>query len=245
MQACFLTIAAADNSGGAGIQQDLRVAEKLGFWGLSAITGLTVQDFDGLDKIHPTNPQILKAQIEKCFRSFDVNSVKIGAICSNENLQIIVKLLKKYQPKIIVLDTVFAPTNGDNFIKNIELFKNELMPLSTFITPNKDELEKIANQKIYTFEEAVKIGKNIVQKYDSSIYLTGGHFAERKEALITKNKTQIFQKEKWSYQYKHGTGCAFSSAFTCFLTTEINSEVASQKASKLVEKLYKKFNSSK
>ncbi len=245
MQEYFLTIAAADNSGGAGIQQDLRVAETLDFWGLSAITGLTTQDFTGLENIYPIDSKILEKQIDKCFCSFKIDTVKIGAICSNENLQVIAKMLKKHRPKIIVLDTVFAPTNGQNFIGNIELFKDELIPFSTFITPNKDELEKITNQKINNFDEAVKIGKNIVQKYKSSIYLTGGHFVNRKEALITRNKTQIFQKEKWNYQYKHGTGCAFSSAFACCLTTEIDSEIASQKASKLVEKLYRKFNLSK
>jgi hydroxymethylpyrimidine/phosphomethylpyrimidine kinase len=32
----FLTIAASDNSGGAGIQQDCKVAHELGYWALSA-----------------------------------------------------------------------------------------------------------------------------------------------------------------------------------------------------------------
>ncbi|MCD6440237.1 MAG: bifunctional hydroxymethylpyrimidine kinase/phosphomethylpyrimidine kinase, partial [Candidatus Marinimicrobia bacterium] len=48
----FLTIAASDNSGGAGIQQDLKIASLFGFWGLSAITGLTVQDFSGVDSVY-------------------------------------------------------------------------------------------------------------------------------------------------------------------------------------------------
>ena len=61
----MMSIAASDNSGGAGIQQDLKVAERLGFWGLSTLTGVTVQDFAGLDLIYPLELDVIKQQFIK------------------------------------------------------------------------------------------------------------------------------------------------------------------------------------
>jgi len=56
----FLTIAASDNSGGAGIQQDIKVAHDLGYWVLSAITGITVQDSKNVFDIEAAPPLSFK-----------------------------------------------------------------------------------------------------------------------------------------------------------------------------------------
>lgn len=85
----FLTIAASDNSGGAGIQQDLKVAEELGFWGLSAITGITIQNFEKLTSTYPIPSEIVSGQIEMNINFFQINCVKIGAICSEDNIMTI------------------------------------------------------------------------------------------------------------------------------------------------------------
>ncbi len=240
----FLTIAASDNSGGAGIQQDLKVAEDMGYWGLSAITGITVQDFDKVSRIYPVSSEVLTEQIEKCIKSFDASAVKIGAVCSDENIIAISGLIKKYKLKNIVLDTVFSPTRGSAFIgkKSIELFRNKLLPVVRIITPNKNELSLLSGKKMNTLKDCIVAAKELSLRYNCDIYITGGHFDGKiiTEALVQKNKVTLFAKERLNLKYSHGTGCAFSSALSCLINDNPVKD-SCEKASEYVSKLYKNF----
>jgi len=241
----FLTIAASDNSGGAGIQQDLKVAEQLGFWGLSAITGITIQNFDKLESIYPVPPEILSGQIEMNINSFPINCIKIGAVCSEENIHAISAILAKNKLKNIVLDPVFAPTHGKEFIKSmsVKLFREQLLPNANIVTPNKNELSLIAEKEVLNFESGIDISKKITNQYGCNVYLKGGHFESKsiKEALITPDEVSLFEKERLNLKYSHGTGCTFSTALSCFLGQGLELKNACIKASDYVSNKYKEL----
>lgn len=118
----FLTIAASDNSGGAGTRQDIKVAHELGYWVLSAITGITVQNYKKVFDIEAVPSSLLKSQIEQCFLSCPVKTVKIVAICSIENLLVIVDCLKQFPQKHIILDPVLFSTGGVPFLDKSSLY---------------------------------------------------------------------------------------------------------------------------
>lgn len=242
----ILTIAASDNSGGAGIQQDLKIAQEIGFWGLSAITGITVQNFEKLQSIHPSPPKVLQDQIEMNLNSFQIECVKIGAICSEDNIKVISSILTKNKLINVVLDTVFAPSKGKEFFrkKSIKLFKEELLPLVHIITPNKNELSLLAETEISDFDKGLEASKKIIKQFDCNIYLKGGHFTGNsiREALITKDEISFFEKERLNLKYSHGTGCTFSTALSCFLGDGINLKEACIKASEYVSIKYKNLN---
>jgi hydroxymethylpyrimidine kinase/phosphomethylpyrimidine kinase len=217
----FLTIAASDNSGGAGIQKDLRVAHDLGYQGLSAVTGITVQDFSTVFQFEAVNPNLLKAQIECCLRSFPVKAIKIGAICSNGNLLVIADCLKQNTHPHIILDPVLASTSGASFLgkESLKLLTTKLLPLTELITPNKNEFEILTDKKFETIEEAIEIAKVKCEAWGTSILLKGGHFDDSKikEALITKSGTFLFERARKKFKNGHGTGCTLSSALACYL----------------------------
>ncbi|MCK4957553.1 MAG: hydroxymethylpyrimidine/phosphomethylpyrimidine kinase [Candidatus Cloacimonetes bacterium] len=242
----FMTIAASDNSGGAGIQQDLKIAEKLEWWGLSAITGITVQNFQKLDHIYPVEPTVLKQQIEKCFDSFPVKAVKIGAICSQENLNTIVSCLHKYKPKIVVADAVFAPTRGKGFLdeEGIRDFREKLLPLVTIIKPNKGELELLCGSEFPDFDSAIEGAKELSCEYGCAIFLSGGHFEgdNVREAIIDNIFITILEKKRHNWKYSHGTGCALTTALACSLHEEITLAEASRQASAFVSDYYNEIN---
>jgi hydroxymethylpyrimidine/phosphomethylpyrimidine kinase len=241
----FLTIAASDNSGGAGIQQDLKIAEDLGFWGLSAITGITIQNFTELESIYPIPSEILIKQIEKNINSFHISCVKIGAICSPENIKAISTILRKNKLNNIVLDPVFAPSKGLNFInpESVKFFREELMPVVNIITPNKNELSSLAEHKLLSFDEGIEISQNMVRKYGCNIYLKGGHFEGKtiKEAFISNDEVSLFEKKRLALNYSHGTGCTFSSALSCYLGKGMALKEACTKASEYVSSKYSKL----
>jgi len=222
----FLTIAASDNSGGAGIQQDIKVAHELGYWPLSAITGITVQNFKHVFDVQALPPAMLKSQIEQCFLSFPVKVVKIGAICSNYNLLVIASCLKQFPQKHVILDPVLSSTGGVPFLDkpSLNVLQEALFPLTELITPNKPEFELLTNHKINSIDEAIEIATEKCKEWDTSILLKGGHFNETliKEALITKTDVYRFEKKRETFSYSHGTGCTLSSALACYIGRNIS-----------------------
>ena len=222
----FLTIAASDNSGGAGIQQDIKVAHDLGYWALSAITGITVQNFKKVFEIEAVKPYLLQSQIEQCLMSFPVQAIKIGAICNIENLKVIAGCLKNYSAIHVVLDTVLFSTSGKAFLDTSALntLKEILFPLTEIVTPNKQEFEILTNRNINNIDEAIEIAKDKCLEWDTSILLKGGHFNDVmiKEALITKVHVSKFERKRNDFIYQHGTGCTISTALACFIGKNIS-----------------------
>lgn len=228
----FLTIAALDSSGGAGIQQDTKVADRLGFWSLSAVTGITTQTFAGLLEIQPTESGFFARQLQTNLASFSVDCVKIGAICSLDILKIIVKALQEYKIKIIVWDPVFSPTNGSKFLdmQGIEFAREHLLPLVDLVTPNLQEFELL-------------FPKKLPQK---NVFLSGGHvdISENEifEKLYLKGKVYDFRKKRRLWKYSHGTGCAFSTAVSCYLANGMDYPQAVQASTKFISNYFDNIN---
>jgi len=217
----FLTIAASDNSGGAGIQQDIKVAHDLGYWALSAISGITVQNFKEVFEIEAVKPSLLQSQIEQCLMSFPVQAIKIGVIGNINCIKIIASCLEKYSAKNVVLDPVLFSTSGKTFLNPsaLNVLKKTLFPLTVLVTPNKPEFEILTKRNINNIDEAIEIAKDKCLEWETSILIKGGHFNDPMitEALITNTHVSKFQRERKNYNYQHGTGCTLSSALACYL----------------------------
>jgi hydroxymethylpyrimidine/phosphomethylpyrimidine kinase len=241
----FLTIAASDNSGGAGIQQDLKIASLFGFWGLSAITGLTVQDFSGVDSVSPVRAEVLREQIEKCFGNFDVTTVKIGAICSAGNMEMISDCLEKYSPKNVVLDTVFASSSGKIFLNrdDIDILWERILPLVTIVKPNRFELELISGRKLEDINMAKEIANDLSCQYNCAFYISGGHFSgdQINEILIEKDTVYQVNKNRKKWSYTHGTGCTLTSAIACYLGQGNSLAISCKLATEFVTEFYDKI----
>lgn len=154
-------------------------------------------------------------------------------------------ILKNSKLKNLVLDPVFAPSHGKEFINSnsIKLFREELLPLVNIVTPNKNELSLLAEKEILNFEEGIEASKKMVNRFGCNIYLKGGHFKGNsiKEALITNSDILFFEKKMLHLKYSHGTGCAFSTALSCYLGDGLDTNEACIKASEYVSKKYQRL----
>lgn len=238
----FLTIAASDSSGGAGIQQDSKVAHDLGYWALSALTGITSQNFKEVFAVEPVNSELLRFQIEQSFLSFPVRTVKIGAICSKENLLVICNCLKQFPKMHVVLDPVLSSTSGKPLFdhSSLHLLIEKLFPLCELITPNKQEFEILSACEINTLEEGIEIAKEKSKEWGTAILLKGGHFTDDKikEALVNKTEVYCFEKNRKIFEYEHGTGCTLSTAISCFLGENESAINACRLASDYIDEYY-------
>ena len=239
----FLSIAATDTTGEAGIIKDCKVADSLGFNTLSAITAITTQNDESLLEIYPVQRAILSEQLQVC-STFKVDCIKIGALGNLENGLIVAEYLKLFPDALIVWDPVFSPTRGKPFIthNDINELTGVLLPLIDMVTPNFNELLKILDRDEHNITGWQRQTQQTAEKYNVTFYVTGGHTPARKnnieEYLISKDLVQSFERERIPLRYHHGTGCTFSTALACLMAEENDLITALKCSSAFIDNLY-------
>ncbi|MCX7697055.1 MAG: hydroxymethylpyrimidine/phosphomethylpyrimidine kinase [Bacteroidales bacterium] len=246
----FVSIAASDTSTGAGIQQDNRIAESLGFHALNIITAITSQSFNKVYEVFSLNDRLLVSQVNVIIENFHPLEVcKVGVLTSKEHIECISNLFSQNIFSIKVVDPVFRSSSGWQFLdlSLIPVFKEKILPFTTFLTPNKFEVECLCNKSLSSLSEAVEEAMQLHKKYHCGIYLKGGHFDSEDdqitEALIFDNQIELIRKKKENFVYMHGTGCAFSTAFACFLALYKDPILSATKATEWVSHFFKEINS--
>lgn len=210
-----LTIAGSDSSGGAGIQADIKTMTMNGIYAMSAITALTAQNTIGVRAIQESTPEFLKEQIDAIFEDIYPNAVKIGMVASSELIRIIANRLKYYKAKNIVVDPVMVATSGSSLIKNnaVQTLVDELLPISTLVTPNIPEAEVLSGLTIKTKEDMIIAAKQIADNYYCAVLLKGGHtVGNANDLFYSKDKLIWFEGKRIDNPNTHGTGCTLSSA---------------------------------
>ena len=215
-----LTIAGSDCSGGAGIQADLKTMTMNGVYAMSAITALTAQNTTGVRAIQESTPDFLKQQIDAVFEDIYPDAVKIGMVSSVELIRVIAERLRHYRAKNVVVDPVMVATSGSALMKNdaVQTLIEELLPVSTLVTPNIPEAQVLSDLTIETKENMVTAAKQIGDNYHCAVLLKGGHSINDANDLLYANGDVIwFAGKRIDNPNTHGTGCTLSSAIAANL----------------------------
>ena len=210
-----LTIAGSDCSGGAGIQADIKTMTMNGVYAMSAVTALTAQNTTGVRAIQEATPDFLKQQIDAVFEDIRPDAVKIGMVSSGELIRVIADRLRHYGAKNVVIDPVMAATSGSALMKNdaVQTLVEELLPVSTLVTPNIPEARVLSGLTIETKEDMVAAAKQIGDSYHCAVLLKGGHSINDANDLLWANGEAVwFEGRRISNPNTHGTGCTLSSA---------------------------------
>ena len=210
-----LTIAGSDCSGGAGIQADLKTMTMNGVYAMSAITALTAQNTTGVRAIQESTPDFLKPQLDAIFEDIYPNAVKIGMVASSELIHVIADRLRHYEAKNIVVDPVMVATSGSALMKNdaVQTLIEELLPISTLVTPNIPEAQVLSGLNIETKEDMIVAAKHIGDNYHCAVLLKGGHsINDANDLLYANGELHWFEGKRIDNPNTHGTGCTLSSA---------------------------------
>ena len=210
-----LTIAGSDCSGGAGIQADLKTMTMNGVYAMSAITALTAQNTTGVRAIQESTPDFLKQQIDAVFEDIYPDAVKIGMVASSELIRVIADRLRYYDAKNVVIDPVMVATSGSALMKNdaVQTLIEELLPVSTLVTPNIPEAQVLSGVTIETKEDMVTAAKQIGDSHHCAVLLKGGHSINDANDLLYANGELVwFEGKRINNPNTHGTGCTLSSA---------------------------------
>ena len=210
-----LTIAGSDCSGGAGIQADLKTMTMNGVYAMSAITALTAQNTMGVKAIQESTPEFLKQQLDSIFEDIYPDAIKIGMVSSSELIRVIADRLKCYNAKNIVVDPVMVATSGSSLMENtaVKTLVEELLPISSLVTPNIPEAMVLTGLTIETKEDMIVAAKKIGDDYHCAVLLKGGHsINDANDLLYVDGEFTWFSGKRIDNPNTHGTGCTLSSA---------------------------------
>src|SRR5258707_3897245 len=114
-----LTIAGSDNSGGAGIQADLKTFTTLGVYGATAVTCVVAEHPGRVLNITPIPPGRVADQIRLVLEVFPVAAIKTGMLYSAE---VIAAVTEAIRPALdsgapLIVDPVMVASSGKVLLK--------------------------------------------------------------------------------------------------------------------------------
>ena len=231
-----MSIAASDPSGGAGIEQDLKVFAGHKLFGMSAITGITIQGPGGIQKIIPTPPDDFRRILKIFATELKPDAVKLGALVSSSHLRLARKFLEQTRAPA-VLDPVLVSSTGFRLLEK-SAFKEifSLFPLVDLITPNLPEAEMLTDMRHQTRKELTLLIEKLLDRGARAVLLKGGHLPSAlMDILWADGRMRIFRKRRLRGKF-HGTGCALSSAIASNLARGLDLEKSIAKAEAYIEK---------
>ncbi|MGC8849605.1 MAG: bifunctional hydroxymethylpyrimidine kinase/phosphomethylpyrimidine kinase, partial [Candidatus Bathyarchaeia archaeon] len=217
-----LAIAGSDSGGGAGIQADLKTLAALGVYGATALTAVTAQNTIGVSAIQDVEPKVVRVQIRAVLDDIGVDAVKTGMLHTSEIIEAVSEELTEVKSPIVV-DPVMVAKSGAPLLEEraVETLKDALIPLSTVVTPNIPEAERISGiDRIRSIEDAERAAEAISDLGAKAVVVKGGHLSTPGKAvdiLYFDGRFRLFEGERFEAETTHGTGCSFASAIAAEL----------------------------
>ena len=147
------------------------------------------------------------------------------------SIKTIAACLRKYKPKIIVLDPVMISKSGFPLLQPeaCETLIDELLPLATLVTPNLPEAEAISGMKVTKKEEMRPVAEKIISLGAKAVLVKGGHLSDTADDLLFDGQQEKwFAGERIATKNTHGTGCTLSSSLAANLAKGLSLEEAVQ-----------------
>lgn len=240
-----LTIAGSDPSGGAGIQQDIKVFRAFGVYGLSVVSSLTAQNSKGVEAIMPVPGLFVEQQLETLLSDMKPSAAKTGMILTTANVTAVVSAIKRHALKNVVVDPVLLSSTGRSLSNRglPKIIREKLLPLCTVVTPNIHEASVLSGIRIMTLHDMEKAAMRLAGLGASNVIITGGHLTGAANDLVYDGSFHYLKGEKIPGEF-HGTGCAFSAALTAELARGSDVLSAAISAKKFLKKMFTKTFSS-
>ena len=234
----ILLIGGTDPSG-AGLQSDWKVAHHLKVNASSVVTAVTSQNRDGVFDQGVLAYSQIKSQLESV-KGESFTAIKIGMLGNSVVIKAIVEFLltqsQKDNAPAVIIDPVLASSSGGTLIDTDgkKSLLNDLLPLSTLITPNTHELEKLVGDTINDRQALEIAAQKLISLGAKHVLVKGGHFKlntqdnsenTSSDFFISSDQSASIKGEKESFYLKgtrwrdrsnvRGTGCSLATAIAC------------------------------
>jgi hydroxymethylpyrimidine/phosphomethylpyrimidine kinase len=240
-----LAVAGSDPSGGAGLQLDMQVAAAHGAHGAAVPTLLTVQDSRGVREVMPLEPGFFRRSLDAVIADLRPRAIKVGALGSVEVIRELAAALEESNAPM-VLDTIVSSSSGSPFLNGdaLEVFRRELVPCATLLTPNLSEARRLINlgeaetrtdrlPRPVDLGETKRLAHACFERFGVATLVKGGHAeGDAVDVLVDGEGEHPFSAPRTPGPSPHGTGCALSTAIACELArgASLHEAVAGAKA---------------
>ena len=218
-----LTVAGFDPSSGAGVTADIKTIAAHECYGVSCITALTIQTTQGVRRVQPVAPDVVRETLTELAADLEIDSVHIGMLGSSGVVKALVEFLDQTRLPHVVLDPILKSSSGADLLDpsgTLHLVE-KLIPHCEVITPNLDEASALTGQPVTNLEEMKTAAARLHALGAANVVVTGGHLEKAVDLLSfstsSSTEQEIFKADRQRSNSTHGTGCAFATAMACHL----------------------------
>lgn len=222
------TVAGSDSCAGAGLQTDLHTFHDFNLVGCSIVTSVTAQHPQGVLCVTPIDDHTFRQQFEALLIQGYPNAIKIGLLCSQNQVEILCEYIQKIRAEskeycYVIYDPVAVASSGQALSDSILLpiVQKKLYPLIDLITPNGTELSLLTETEINSFDNVKIAAQKLFDQGVKAVLGKGGHFDWQRgnvtDYLLTPQETYSFTHPRLQSVNTHGTGCTFASSIGAML----------------------------
>jgi len=212
----ILTIAGSDSSGAAGVQADLKTIFALGGYGMSAVTGLTVQNSVAVRDVFPVPPAFVGAQVDAVLDDLGADAVKTGMLTVRATVEVVADRLRRHNVRNVVVDTVMLATTGGALLAEggREALRDELLPLATVAMPNLPEAAVLTRRQEPGRAGMQDLARAVHDLGPQWVLLKGGHLPDGDLVDVLCGAGTIIElvRPRVDTPHTRGTGCTYSAA---------------------------------
>ena len=216
-----LTIAGSDSGGGAGIEADLKTFEAHGVWGTAAVTAVTAQNSLGVQASEGVSPELVRAQMASVAADFRVDAAKTGMLLGAPTVTTVVETVAQLGITPLVVDPVLVSSHGDTLLDldGIDVVRENLLPLTTVVTPNLAEAAVLANRAVEGRDGMEAAAAVIAGMGPPVVLVTGGHLIGHSspDCLYVDGSVRWLEAPRLPAVHNHGSGCVLSAAIAAGL----------------------------
>ncbi|MEZ5492819.1 MAG: hydroxymethylpyrimidine/phosphomethylpyrimidine kinase [Gammaproteobacteria bacterium] len=219
-----------DPTGGAGLQADIETLFSTGCHTLPIATALTVQNTQDASGMSPVDPALIVAQARTVLEDVPVNCFKIGLTGDVAIVEVIHTLLRDYADIPVVVDPVIRAGGGFEFGSRelVEAIRSLLLPLTTVLTPNTEEIMQLAPSA----DSIEACANELLETGCQHILVTGAHAAT--PDVVNKffshhEGLSLFTWPRLEHSY-HGSGCTLAASLAGYLAHGLDLRDAVQQA---------------
>ena len=128
-----VSIAGSDNSGGAGIQADLKTFTHFKVYAATVVTCVVAEVPGKVLSIHAVEPSVVRDQLNLTLTHFPVVAIKTGMLYSRETIDLVCDVfeaLPQNERPFLVVDPVMIATSGDPIASTLRLRAIQVSHLS-------------------------------------------------------------------------------------------------------------------
>lgn len=213
-----LIIAGLDPSAGAGLLMDVKVFAAAGIHACAVPSALVVENTDRVRRTTAVDTATIRDQIGIILGSINIQGVKLGMLYSAAVIRLVMRAIKKYSLKNVVLDPILLSSSGSHLLEPgaVQALRS-LFPLCTVVTPNIQEASFLSGINITDKDGLFRAARYFLDCGAGAVVIKGGHFTEKGLDLYMDRKRHDFLRGRVVRRDVHGTGCILSSAITSFL----------------------------